>query len=346
MTQERKKPMRWIESWLTTYFFWRLYKHYSKQGWALVCKIPLLNIAFPDTSVQYFVCSFPRDDRVRLVGKLPPRSLVAYSALTVYDTQGVPVASLYDDEIKVNKDGKYDLRMGCDLKIPPSSSYYCIIMRLYMADPHSPLRADLTPSLLVMDSGSPCQQTLAEVSVKDMAKNSETVEEKVVGFLSRRTLPQFSGKQSFYAPASSEMASFFVNKNAVYMLAVPDSRSGVLCVTGERYAKIGRDHDIRFVGFMACNLESTATDSSIGWMALPINYRVWVAKSENDARRAGYKGNDPLLLWKRTNKFPVLVYREVRVDHRGLMSVTQQEDRKVEPLECKKIMGRFYPLVV
>lgn len=337
--------MRWIESWLTTYFFWRLYKHYSKQGWALVCKIPLLNIAFPDTSVQYFVCSFPREDKVRLVGSLPPRHLVAYSALTVYDTQGVPVASLYDNEIKTNKDGKYQLRMGCDLKIPPSSSYYCIILRLYMTDPHSPLRADLTPSLVV-DSDFQCQQTLPEVRVQDMAKNSETVEEKVVGFLSRRTLPQFSGLQPFYTPPSSEMASFFVNKNAVYMVAVPDSPSGVLCVTGERYTKIGRGHDIRFVGFMACNLQSTATDSSIGWMDLPVHYRLWVAKSENEARAAGYKGNDTLLLWKRTNKFPVLIYREVRVDQKGLLSVTQREDRRIEPAECKKIMGRFYPRVV
>ena len=54
---------------------------------------------------------------------------------------------------------------------------------------------------------------------------------------------------------------------------------------------------------MACNLELTVTNLNIGWMDLQVHYRLWVAKSENEARAAGYNRKEPLLLWKCTNKF-------------------------------------------
>lgn len=337
--------MKWLESWLTTYFFWRLYKKYSRTGWALVCRTPLLNLAFPDDSVQYFLCSFARGDRVRLVGSVPPRHLVAYSAFTVYDTKGVPIASLYDNEWPT-RGGRYEIVVGRHMKVPSSSSYYCIIMRLYMAQSQSPLRLDLTPSLIVRRANDECEETLPELSVENIVENSEAVGQQVLSFLSKRAIPAFSTKQAFYAPKSSEMASFFVNQNAVYMIAAPGP-DRVLCVTGERYSRVGRDHDIRFMGFMACNLKTTATDASVGWALLPRHYRLWVAYSEKEARDAGYPGgsSEPLLLWKRSNAFPILVYREVRVDHRGLIAVTQQEDRRIEAPECQRIMGRFYPRV-
>lgn len=343
--------MKWIESWLTTYFFWRLYKKFSGNGWALVCKTPLLNIAFPDDSVQYFVCSFPREAYVCLVGSPPPRDLVAYSALTVYDTHGLPVSSLYDNQWAHYKNG---IVMGRDLALPPSS-YYCLILRLYMTSPRpksplrlsplrlSPLRLDLCPSLVTtMDDG--CEQTLSDISVRTIVENSEHVQEKVVDFLSKRALPVFDGQaQQFYAPASSEMARFFVNENAAYMIAVPNPHQRVLCVTGQRYPKIGREHEVRFTGFMACNFKTTATDSSIAWENLPVHYRIWVAFSEREARLAGYTEEDALLLWKPSNGWPIVVYREVRVDHKGLLR--RATDRKVEASECRKLMGRFYPRV-
>jgi hypothetical protein len=331
--------MKWIESWFTTYFFWRLYREYSQKGWAVVCKIPLLNIAFPDDSVQYFLCSFAREDKVRLLGTLPPENLVAYCSFTVYDTMGVPTDSLFDDQITTTQEGRYEITLGSDLKIP-SSSYYCIIMRMYMLSFPSPLELEYTPSL-IMDTD--CQQILGHVSMKDLVHNSQTIEEKAVGFLSRRQLPSLTEKQPFYAPPSSEMASFFVNANATYLLATPDPEEKVLCVTGRRPTAIGRHENIRFVGFMACNLQTTATDASVSWKNLPVHYRVWVAFSEASARSAGYHGKDPLLLWKKNNAFPVLVYREVRVDGKGVKS---QSEVKMDASACKKIMGPYYPTVV
>lgn len=334
--------MDWIHRLQTRFFFWRLYRRFKGKGWSVACKSPdLLNVAFPDRSVQYVIASFDRSDRVRLTGRIPLAAVAVYTSLTLYDTSGTPVASLYDDQLASlhqRYEDRYKVILGQDLPIPSTS--YCLIFRVYFATPQKRLRLDLLPTLWVRDKDQ--WERLPKTPASEIQRVSRGLTDEITSFLARRSLPNIR-EHAFFLPSTDKTARFFANRDAIYMVASPKA-SRVMRISGTFPSQIGRTQGIRYVGFMACDLATTRTDASIGHNDLPRRYRVWVAATRTEAIAHGMRPHEPLLLWSPTTTVPIVVYREVRVNGKGLFSLTPTT-RRVSSTRCKAIMKTHFPLI-
>lgn len=324
----------------TRLFFWRMYQKYRHRGWCIVSKMPeLLNVAFPDASVQYFVSSFSFHDGVRLVGTLPSGQDVLYTSITTYDTLGNPVGSLFDDQIVCDKKNQYVILIGRDIKKPNTWSY-SIVLRVYTRHPSKSLNVQMLPSLYILDKGSWCR--LSQPNILSIMQETQSIQRILLKSLSTKHTHRSVG-HSFFLPPRSKIQHFFVNTNAVYLVVFP-RRNRVLQIDGVLPENIGRDFSRRYISFMACNLDTTQTDESIGFTLLDRFYRIWVAYSRQDAEKFGYSPGDHLLLWRAETLAPVLVYREVRTDNNGLSRLALEENG-ASSQRCARVMGQYYPKV-
>lgn len=335
--------MEIFRHWLTRFFFQRLYHRYINKGWTIVCKSPdLLNIAFPDRSVQYYISSFIRESRVELRGNLPPPSKVNFFSITLYDTLGLPVSSLIDSNIR-SRFGRdeYRLKIGEDL-LTSDDSTYCIIVRFYVNDPlDQELHFEWLPDIIVDQND--CRDELDKVPYPVLLQRTERVNQEILRFLSRRALT-FLSEHFFFVPSMKQMVSLFINNDARYMIAYP-KRHKVIRIDGILPPNISSRHVLRFVGFMACNMRTTQTDDSSH--SLSNRYVVWVAYSVKSACIFGYDPTHPshhLLLWQKSNTTPIIVYREVRTDRRGIFSISNETER-ISATECRRLMGKYYPVI-
>lgn len=328
------------EKWITQFFFWRLYQKFLNQGWCLVSKSPLyMNIAFPDNSVQYFMSSFHTRSRVLFKGKAPPTHVVSFFSFSVYDTSGALKSTLIDQNIPF----LYTIVLGRDIAIPEGPASYCVIMRLYMRNPQEPLRRDFLPNIFLQEVSNSIRQ-LPVTPVRTIVENTISVQQDVFSVMSKRRISHIQ-QSSFFLPNTSKIANFFINEKAIYLVSFPPQHKNIVAfITGYLPQNREGQTDIRFVGFMACHLRTTSTDDSIGWMQLSNPYHIWVAYSEEDASAFGYHKKDPLLLWDSDNTHPILVYREVRTDRKGLFPFAKP-NKALDPDECQRVMGPYYPQV-
>jgi uncharacterized membrane protein len=80
---------------LTKIIMMVLYRRYYYQLWPIVSESPqLLNVAFPDFSVRYYVMSFPKGATITLKGTIP--SSLRFWSVTLYDTTGTSIESWND----------------------------------------------------------------------------------------------------------------------------------------------------------------------------------------------------------------------------------------------------------
>lgn len=299
-------------------FFYQMYSRFLNQGWAIIAKAPkYLNIALPDFSVQYLVSSFQYGDQVVIRGSVPRAS---YVSLVVYDTYGVPDSWVYLDQ-SVSKN--FQVEMGKDLKFP-KTHYYAIIFRIYQAEENFTY-----PDILVNGN------VITPMPKKKIFENSLDISNKVLDALSKRLNLSIPPSQKFFLPVKAQKKGLFMNPDAVYLAGSP-SESNTLLITGILPKP---SSTLKFVGFMACNLKTTETDDSIGWKQLKNKYRIFVSKSKKSALQYGYnKDTDHLLCWKKTNEFPIIVYREVNTKHNGLFHLESSDWR-----DAKTIMKINYP---
>ena len=299
-------------------FFTRLYQTFQNQGWSVIAKAPTyLNVALPDFSVQYIIASFQRKDEVYIRGIIPKAS---YVSLVVYDTFGLPQSYLYLDR---TKSVSFTMKMGIDLPFP-STNEYAIILRIYQ------LQEPFTyPSIFVN------QKKIKPLLKSTLYENSLKISSEIIDILSRTLHLKISMSQKFFKPVHSQTRGLFINPDAVYLVSSPNE-SRVMCVSGHLPP---RNSSLCFVGFMACNLTTTETDDSIGWDDLDSTYRIYVSHSIEKAIEKGYDPNqDKLLLWKDSNPSPILVYREVNLEHNGIFNLQSEKWQ-----EAKRIMKSFYP---
>jgi len=310
--------MSFLRSVFLKRFFSKLYQTYQNQGWAVIAKAPTyLNVALPDFSVQYLIASFRRNDDVFIKGTIPK---AAYVSLVVYDTSGKPQSYRSLDR---TRSLSFSMKMGTDLPYPPTKDY-AIIFRIYQ------LQEPFTyPSIFINGS------KIKPLYKSTIYANSLQISSQIVSILSKTLQLHISSSQPFFKPIHSQTRGLFINPDAVYLVASP-SVSRVLRITGELPA---RTSSLCFVGFMSCNLTTTETDDSIGWDHLPSTYRIYVSDSFEKAVTKGYDPNkDQLLLWKQTNSLPIVVYREVNLEHKDLFLLESDQWQ-----EAKRIMKSSYP---
>ena len=315
-------------------FFSRMYGDYVGDGICMMAKAPrYFNIALPDFSVQYFVASFKSTEDVVLTGTVPQDHVLYYS-IVVYDTYGMPHPAINDTQLDKNFTYK--------LKAPPGTFYYCVIVRMYL-DPigAKKIQSSLVPEMTI--NGKEVKK-LSQVQIK---KNTDDLEAEFYGFLSKRSLPPGPKLKDhqFFMPPFVRLAQLFPNPDSVYLASFP-FQSRVFRITGTLPDNIGRSSNLRFFGFMACNLQTTGTDSAITFYDLAKKYTFWLAYSKKEAVKAGYKGDVPLLLFHDDNTAPFLVCRLVFVNNHPLKPAALKDKEKPNlPDVCKRIMKNTYPKV-
>ena len=315
-------------------FFSRMFESHQGEGICMFSKAPrYFNIALPDFSVQYFVAAFKATDEVILTGTVPQDHVLYYS-IVVYDTYGLPHSSINDTQLSKNFSYK--------LKPPPGTFYYSVLVRMYL-DPAGAqkIQNSLVPVITVNG------EKIKSLSVTKMKKNTDDLQEKFLGFLSKRSLPPLpkSKDHQFFMPAYKYLSQLFPNPDSVYLTSFP-FESRVFMITGTLPDKIGRAGPLRFFGFMASNLQTTSTDSCVSFSDLPKHYTFWLAYSRKEAVKAGYKGDVPLLLYKKDNTAPFLVLRLVFVNNHPLKQTALKDKNQPNlPDVCARIMKNTYPKV-
>jgi hypothetical protein len=328
-----------------------LYAKYKNQFWPFVSTIaanpPLLNVAYPDTSIVYYVASFDSNDTVKLSGIIPNN--IYFWSLTIYDTSGLPVTS-WNHTLFPNKE--YSITLGPNDYKPPDG-LYCVIQRVYRTPITPILFPNYVPSISILG------KTVIDVSVSDRIHNSLILQELLYKAFNAKFSNVKPGEifpnvniYSFFLPNESAMASTFPNSFAKYLIVFP-GKNNVIKVKGTLPSQIGYGKPILFISYMASYFNTTETNSNINFTQLSRNYTLYVAYSVQAAMAYGYDATtDQLLLWNSDNTNPILVYRQVSVLNSDLNSTLQtanalfyinNDKESVDGSDIMRLMGDYYP---
>jgi hypothetical protein len=172
-----------------------------------------------------------------------------------------------------------------------------------------------------------------------LKNNSTEYFHDIIQHLIKYLKNEIKPEQKFFLPVHAQTRGLFYNADARYMIGSPGKNNAII-IKG----KLPKHHDpsLKFIGFMASNLKTTETDDSVGWRHLPLEYTIYVVYSKTVAKKYGYdKMKHHLLLWNKDNKHPIIVYREVRTEKKGLFLLQSNVWT-----EAKKMMGENYPEII
>ncbi len=313
-----------------------LYLTFRNQNWPVLSSIDstpkILDIAFPDKAIVYYVASFTKNEIVELSGNIPDSSLAYFWSLTIYDSSGAPVKvwNYLDQGFTGLTFYQYTSETGKILQRPltigpgkafdyePTTDVYCIVQRIYK-------KTDFTiyPNYVPTITLKPNTENLKEVTTRQRIFNSEVIQFLLWGAFDLK----FSSKTpqelypninnyEFFLPSINQTNLAFPNSSAKYLVTFPES-SNVIRVKGKIPQNVGYKENVIFISYMAGNQNLTSTDNSISFTDLKTdedgNYILYAAYSKEEAALYGY---DPskynLVTWdKLTNTFPMLIFRVV-----------------------------------
>ena len=280
-----------------------------------------LNFAFPDFSVQYFIISLEKNEKMRLQGTIPMDKL-NYFSISVYNNKGITIFEKNDTSFPLHK---YDL----NFQFPHLS---CIVLRFYRKEKF------ITQNFYkYLPTIYPPRE---KVPRKIISKNNEYIGIFLNTIISKKN-KNFIPKtiDSFFLPSKADLGSLFANIDATYLIAFPKTN-----IVQIKWTDNDKSKDKRFCGFMACNFKTTATDSSIEIYPKPTEQTLWICHSKNkkNLKQFGKKNTDKIICWKNSNDFPVIIYRVVDTSKTMLNSI-ENKTRKIRQKKLEKVMKSAYP---
>ena len=72
------------------------------------------------------------------------------------------------------------------------------------------------------------------------------------------------------------------------------------------------------------------------------NYIIFVTDSYLNAKKNGYDESNKshkIIYWKKTNNYPLIIYREIRMNNEGIFSLTNNASEE----EIQEVMGNYFP---
>ena len=276
-----------------------------------------MNVAMPDMSCEYWCCYVPSKFAPLFEVKYPQWGV--YSALTVYDCHGLPLASFscqdasnldvgkrgsrwerggdIDGDIGVKKKGDtvvLNLMKGVDYAGP-----VCVLFRVYRPLSHSITPEDALPKTFFIPRKERAKfdfstsTTSALVPVPQAERKSafatgKRIESTFCALIQKHMKPlrdhQF-GTQAFHP---NSVSGLFVNANATYVICFkPCDKVGM-----KMKAKVPNEQDYRpYYGIMTVEYESTQTMTSRtfeqlgGWGS---DIEVFVTNTKEEAIKGGY----------------------------------------------------------
>lgn len=316
--------------------FGPVYKYFLHESWPIVSKTDkdetILNIAYPDKNIAYYVASFSVKNNISLKGKIPENSEMYFWSLTIYREDGSIYQSINDTQVNGKE---YVINIGNsntgsftsnDSKMlkPPIGDTYCVIQRVYKKNIMFRLFPDYIPNIIVNDG----QVQVKEVDIAERIENSSMLQSIFTKLFTKKferiNVSKFFKVDinKFFLPADSEMSLVFPNPFAKYLMVFPNDNSNVIKIQGILQDNIGiSNNNCRYVSFMTSSFYTTSTDNSISFEEIRTNsdkeYILYAGFTEDDAKKTGYDSkeeNHNLLLWKKGNMKPVLVYRLVSTE--------------------------------
>jgi len=252
-----------------------------------------------------------------------------YISLVIYDTLGKPFSFIHLTSKNCDSNGNFSIEIGKDLK-SPNTLLYSIIFRIYQ-----PVYKNFNYPQII------CNNVILPINKKiEIYKNTIEIQNNIKNVLSKKLNLNIEPKKKFFIPLNAQKIGLFINPDAIYMVGSPSTENKVLSINGILPPNL--DKNICFIGFMACNLKTTETNSSINWNKLSNVYTIYVAYTKEEAIKFGYNPNsDELLLWNKDNKNPIIVYREIQLKHTNLFDIKTTDWK-----EAKKVMDIYYPNII
>jgi len=311
-----------------------IYKQHFFKLWPISSMAPhLLNVAFPDFSVKYFIMSFPSNQSINIKGNIP--NYLNYWAITFYDKSGSIIKHWNDTDFP---DFKYSITIN-------HYTSFCIIVRYYFKSINTINSFNLLPNDLPLITHNKYIYSLTNSN--NIIKNSNSLQKLFYKLYSNIHINyNFNDVyiHQFFLPNPTAVQCLFPNFDGIYLIALP-SFNNVIKIQGIIPHSIGFPHNIRFIGFMASNLKTTATDSSISFLQLNFSYKLYVSYSVHDAIKYGYNPlTDHIILWNTSNLFPVLIYRQIQIDHSGLFQL-KKATSNIDGHIIQHIMKDYYPTI-
>jgi uncharacterized membrane protein len=315
-----------------------LYDQYINQEWPIVSSSdpPALNVAYPDSSIVYYVASFNNaSGEVVLKGTIPDS--IYFWSITVYDAKGAVFRS-WDDTLYPDK--TYEIVLGVDSGTAPPGSY-CVIQRVYTTDKTPALYPAHVPSI-ALGGGKKPRPVSAAARLKNSAKLQSLLwkafSQKFSSLDLSTTFPGVD-LHRFFLPAKSLMGLVFPNPYAAYLMVFP-AQNNVIRVDG-----LLPPQGYRYIGFMASDFDTTSTNESVSFVSLPASYTLFVAYSASFAATFGYDAaSHRLLLWDASKTSPVLVFRAVSVSvpPTGLFAM-DNATQSLDGAAVAPVLGAYYP---
>ena len=238
----------------------------------------ILNVAFPDTLINYNVASFDSDSTVNIATKIPLDDIYFFS-ITIYLENGKVYNSL-NNSIFETKTGTLNhtflLKPSAEqttdksitiIQTPPKemSPTYCVILRTYRKEITTTL---FDPTLSVNDK----ELEYKSITPQKREENSNVIQ-TLLYFLFHLKLSKINVQTffdvdayKFFLPADNRMGLVFLTLSPSILCAFLKKKKNnyVLRIQGELQNNIGEENStVSYVSFMASNFVKTSTDNSL-----------------------------------------------------------------------------------
>lgn len=297
------------------FFLKRIYKQNLGYYFPIFSKAPkYLNFAYPDFSIQYFIMSLPANKTIYLEGTIPYEKIYFWSCV-LYGTDGTPYFHITDKNVPKN----YSFKIT-------TNQISSLIIRFYAKDENDDFYSFL-PKI------KPEFQTLSVNSRTQKTKKYSKLLENIISKRYNNISQELLDRHEFFLPGTKRRGNLFVNPNAIYLCSFTPKKSSIAKIT----LTVPHNSIYRYIGFMVSNYTTTATDASIH-VSKYKKITLWICQKKNQDKLDKYgfnKNKDLTLFWKNSNKYPIIVYRLVMSNKKGIMKLNHKENDTLYP-ELKK----------
>lgn len=333
------------------FFYNFYYMNYMNQYWPLVSyhrnDISVMNIAFPDNISIYHVASFSDKESVLLEGEYPENCL--FWNLTFYDNMGKVTHCVNESDfpnrfyrILVSK-----VKSKTSVyQIFPPCSFYAVIHRMYTVT-DEPFTRRYLPKISLCFSNvsypSPEYRLMHSIQFQERFRNYVRWYTFFDKFRMSNNFWDVDMHQ-FFVPSVKTLKNVFANPQALYMIAFP-KKNKIMRIQGI-LPSIGHDCLIQYSSFMACDLSSFGTDSSVSYFSHYSDYNIYVCfKDRLQSFSTKLSERDSVLTWENDNKKPMVVYRLIFSSFQEFSPKKIYSGQNVDHIELKDLFGIYFPQI-
>lgn len=270
------------------------------------------NIAFPDYYSIYIVSFLPSQQKIDFTSFKNTKYLLF--SITLYDYTGKIIDS-YDD---VNETKNIYITSQCCMSI----------IRLYSNEPIK------TFDNILLENNNLTRNMIQN--------NTQKITKIYFNLFQLRKLNIDRNIHGFHF-CKENTSLYFINPRAKYLIHTMNNINNTIIIKSKK-PDCGYNKPIRYFAYMTCNIMTTETNDCISCDDLQNEYTIYISKNYKNAKLNGYDVNNKshkFIVWKQDNKYPMVVYREIRMDNNGLFSLSNDASQD----DIQKAMGEYYPKV-